>query len=143
MKPNRPACRSCWGNIRRLGWRSGHIAVVSSLTGYVGLPTASGYGATKAALINMCEALEPELEAFGVKMTVINPGFVDTPLTRKNDFPMPFLISTDEAVERIVRGLRAGKFEIAFPLRMSVAIRLLAALPHWARLAVTRRMLPK
>ncbi|WP_423067245.1 SDR family NAD(P)-dependent oxidoreductase [Devosia sp. CN2-171] len=123
--------------------RSGHIAVVSSLTGYVGLPTASGYGATKAALINMCEALEPELEAFGVKMTVINPGFVDTPLTRKNDFPMPFLISTDEAVERIVRGLRAGKFEIAFPLRMSVAIRLLAALPHWARLAVTRRMLPK
>lgn len=122
---------------------SGHIAVVSSLTGYVGLPTASGYGATKAALINMCEALEPELEAEGVKLSVINPGFVDTPLTRKNEFPMPFLISTDDAVERIVRGLEAGRFEIAFPKRMSVAIRLLAALPHWARLAVTRRMLPR
>lgn len=123
--------------------RSGHIAVVSSLTGYVGLPTASGYGATKAALINMCEALEPELEAEGVKISVINPGFVDTPLTRKNDFPMPFLISTEEAVERIVRGLAAGKFEIAFPTRMSLAILVLAALPHWARLAVTRKMLPK
>lgn len=123
--------------------RSGHIAVVSSLTGYVGLPTASAYGATKAALINMCEALEPELEAFGVKLSVITPGFVDTPLTRKNTFPMPFLISTEDAVERIVRGLKAGKFEIAFPRRMSLAIRVLAALPHWARLAVKRRMLPK
>lgn len=123
--------------------RSGHIAVVSSLTGYVGLPTASAYGATKAALINMCQALEPELEAEGVKLSVINPGFVDTPLTRKNEFPMPFLISTDEAVERIVKGLKSGKFEIAFPTRMSVAIRLLAALPNWARLAVTRRMLPR
>ncbi len=123
--------------------RAGHIAVVSSLTGYVGLPTASAYGATKAALINMCEALEPELEAEGVKMTVITPGFVDTPLTRKNDFPMPFLISTEDAVERIVKGLDAGKFEIAFPLRMSLAIRLLAALPHGLRLMATRRMLPK
>lgn len=123
--------------------RAGHIAVVSSLTGYVGLPTASAYGATKAALINMCEALEPELAAEGVKMTVINPGFVDTPLTKKNTFPMPFLISTEDAVERIVKGLDAGKFEIAFPRRMHFAIGVLAALPHWARLAVTKRMLPK
>lgn len=128
--------------LRMIGRRAGHIAVVSSLTGYVGLPTASGYGATKAALINMCQALEPELEREGVKMTVITPGFVDTPLTRKNAFPMPFLISTDEAVKQIVRGLDAGKFEIAFPLRMSLAIRLLALLPHWLRLAVTRRMVP-
>ena len=123
--------------------RGGHIAVVSSLTGYVGLPTASAYGATKAALINMCQALEPELAVEGVKMTVITPGFVDTPLTRKNTFPMPFLISTEDAVERIVRGLEAGKFEIAFPRRMSFAVRLLAALPHGLRLAVTKRMLPK
>lgn len=120
--------------------RAGHIAVVSSLTGYVGLPSAAAYGATKAALINMCEALEPELEAAGVKMSVINPGFVDTPLTKKNDFAMPFLISVEDAGERVMRGLRAGTFEIAFPLRMSLAIRLLAALPHWLRLAITRRM---
>lgn len=122
--------------------RAGHIAVVSSLTGYVGLPTASAYGATKAALINMCEALEPELEAEGVTLSVINPGFVDTPLTRKNPFPMPFLIPVDDAVDRIMAGLNAGKFEIAFPRRMSFAIKLLASLPHWLRLAATRRMLP-
>ena len=120
--------------------RSGHIAVVSSLTGYVGLPSASAYGATKAALINMCEALHPELEAEGVRLSLINPGFVDTPLTRRNDFPMPFLISSDEAVERIMRGLKSGRFEIAFPTRMSLAIRLLALLPHRLRLAVTRSM---
>lgn len=125
---------------RMIERRRGHIAVVSSLTGYVGLPTAAGYGATKAALINMCEALEPELAVHGVKVTVINPGFVDTPLTRKNDFAMPFLISVQDAADRIVRGLNSGKFEIAFPLRMSVAIRLLAALPHPLRLAITRRM---
>ena len=125
---------------RMMSRRAGHIAVVSSLTGYVGLPSAAAYGATKAALINMCQALEPELEAAGVKMSVINPGFVDTPLTRKNDFPMPFLIGVEDAGERVMRGLRSGKFEIAFPLRMSIAIRLLAALPHGLRLAITRRM---
>ena len=125
---------------RMIARRSGHIAVVSSLTGHVGLPSASAYGATKAALINMCEALHPELEAEGVRLSVINPGFVDTPLPRRNDFPMPFLISSDEAVERIVRGLKSGRFEIAFPTRMSLAIRLLALLPYRLRLAVTRPM---
>ena len=125
---------------RMIERQRGHIAVVSSLTGYVGLPTASGYGATKAALINMCQALEPELAVHGVRMTVINPGFVDTPLTRKNDFAMPFLIGVEDAAKRIVRGLASGRFEIAFPLRMSLAIRLLAALPHPLRLAITRRM---
>ncbi len=122
--------------------RAGHIAVVSSLTGYVGLPTASGYGATKAALINMCEALEPELETVGIKISVVNPGFVKTPLTDKNSFPMPFLISSEDAADRIAKGLAAGKFEINFPLRMTLAIKLLAALPHPLRLMLTRRMLP-
>jgi NAD(P)-dependent dehydrogenase (short-subunit alcohol dehydrogenase family) len=125
---------------RMIERQRGHIAVVSSLTGYVGLPTASGYGATKAALINMCQALEPELAVCGVRMTVINPGFVDTPLTRRNDFAMPFLIGVEDAAKRIVRGLGSRRFEIAFPLRMSLAIRLLAALPHPVRLAITRRM---
>lgn len=120
--------------------RGGHIAVVSSLTGYVGLPSASAYGATKAALINMCEALHPELEAEGVRLTLINPGFVDTPLTRRNDFPMPFLMPAEKAVDRIVAGLESGRFEVAFPRRMSFLIRLLALLPHGLRLAVTRRM---
>jgi NADP-dependent 3-hydroxy acid dehydrogenase YdfG len=125
---------------RMIERRAGHIAVVSSLTGYAGLPSASAYGATKAALINMCEALYPELEAESVRLSLINPGFVDTPLTRKNDFPMPFLISSEDAARRILGGLNAGKFEIAFPFRMLLAMRLLSLLPHRFRLAVTRRM---
>lgn len=126
---------------RMVARRSGQIAVMASVSGYTGLPGAAGYGATKAALINMCEALYPELDRGGVRMTVINPGFVDTPLTRKNDFPMPFLISSDEAAGHIVRGLDRGQFEIVFPWKMMVAMRLLRALPHRFRFAVTRRML--
>jgi len=121
--------------------RSGRIAVMASVAGYTGLPGAAGYGATKAALINMCEALYPELERQGVQMTLINPGFVDTPLTRQNDFPMPFLISSEKAAEHILRGLERGQFEIAFPWRMKVAMKLLKALPPSLRFALTRRML--
>jgi short-subunit dehydrogenase len=122
--------------------RSGRIAVVSSVAGYLGLPTAAAYGATKAALINMCEALKPELDQAGVALTLINPGFVDTPLTRRNDFPMPFLISTDEAVDHIMRGLDRGAFEIVFPWRMALAMKLLRSLPYSAFFALTQRMLP-
>lgn len=123
------------------GRRSGHIAVVASVSGYVGLPGAATYGATKAALNVMCEALYPELERSGVKITIINPGFVDTPLTKKNDFPMPFLVSSEEAADTIAKGLAKGKFEIIFPWKMAVAIRLLHALPHSLRFALTRKML--
>jgi len=77
--------------------RSGRILIVSSVAGYVGLPGAAAYGATKAALINMCEALYPELSKNNVLLSVVNPGFVDTPLTKKNDFPMPFMVSEEEA----------------------------------------------
>lgn len=121
--------------------RSGHIAVVASVSGYVGLPGAATYGATKAALNVMCEALYPELKRSGVKITIINPGFVDTPLTKKNDFPMPFLVSSEEAADTIAKGLAKGKFEIIFPWKMAVAIRLLHALPHSLRFALTRKML--
>lgn len=121
--------------------RSGHIAVVASVSGYVGLPGAATYGATKAALNVISEALYPELERSGVKITIINPGFVDTPLTKKNDFPMPFLVSSEEAADTIAKGLAKGKFEIIFPWKMAVAIRLLHALPHSLRFALTRKML--
>ncbi|MCX8570879.1 MULTISPECIES: SDR family NAD(P)-dependent oxidoreductase [Hyphomicrobiales] len=125
---------------RMLARGSGHIAVVSSVAGYVGLPGAAAYGASKAALINMCEALHPDLAARNVRLSLINPGFVDTPLTQKNDFPMPFLISADAAVDHIMAGLISRHFEIAFPWKMALSMKLLAALPAWLRLAVTRRM---
>lgn len=123
--------------------RHGHIAIMASVAGFVGLPTAASYGATKAALNNMAAAFKPDFERYGVTISVINPGFVKTPATDRNNFPMPFLVGVDEAVDAIIKGLEAGRFEIAFPRRMVLSMRLLAALPNWARFAITRRMLPK
>lgn len=120
--------------------RGGRIAVVASLAGYRGLPTASAYGATKAGLINLCEALKPELERRGVALKLINPGFVETPLTARNDFPMPFLIPVEAAVEQIVRGLESSAFETAFPWRFAVLMKLLRLLPDRLFFALTRRM---
>jgi len=125
---------------RFIARRTGRIAVVASVAGYCGLPTAAAYGATKAALINMCEALRPELQRDGVTLQIVCPGFVDTPLTRKNDFPMPFMISADSAAEAIVKGLASERFEIAFPLRMKLAMKFLKFLPYPLFFAVTRRM---
>ncbi len=119
----------------------GHIAVVASVAGYRGLPTAAAYGASKAGVINLCEALKPELERHGVRLTLINPGFVETPLTAKNDFPMPFLIPVDKAVDHILRGLERSAFEIAFPGRFAFLMKLLRILPDRLFFAITRRMI--
>ncbi len=121
----------------------GQIAVIASVAGYIGLPGGGIYGATKSALITLCEALRPQLEREGVVLQVINPGFVDTPMTKTNDFPMPFLIGQDEAAEAILKGLDSKRFEIVFPWKMKVAMKLLAAMPYAISLAITRRMLRK
>ncbi len=119
---------------------SGQIAVVASLAGYRGLPGAAAYGATKAALINMCESLRPDLEQSGVRLSVINPGFVETPLTAKNDFPMPFLMSAQSAARRIAEGLKTGIFEITFPTRFAFLMKLLRILPDRLFFLLSRRM---
>jgi short-subunit dehydrogenase len=123
------------------GW--GRIGVVASAAGYRGLPTASGYGATKAGLINMCEALRPELEPAGVILSCIVPGFVKTTLTDRNPFAMPFLMDVDDAAARIVRGLETRRFEITFPRRFTYLLKLLRLLPYRAFFAVTRRLVAK
>ena len=120
-------------------WR-GHIAVVASAAGYRGLPTSAAYGATKAALINMCEALKPELDRYGVRITVINPGFVKTPLTDRNDFKMPFLITADDAARRIVDGLATGGFEITFPRRFTWGLKIMRCLPYPLFFAMTQQL---
>lgn len=120
--------------------RGGHIAVMASVAGYRGLPGAAAYGASKAALINMCEALRVELEPHDVAVSVICPGFVKTPLTDRNDFPMPFLISAEAAAEHIARGLAAKRFRIAFPPLFATIMRLLRLLPDRAFFAIARRM---
>ena len=121
----------------------GHIAVVSSVAGYRGLPKGAAYGPTKAALINLAESLYANLQLKGVTMTVINPGFVATPMTEPNTFPMPFIVSTDEAVSYIRRGLGSGRFEIVFPGRMAFMMKMLRLLPYriyfWVAGKVSKR----
>jgi short-subunit dehydrogenase len=123
--------------------RAGHIAIVASVAGYCGLPLASAYGASKAALINMCEALKPEMEAAGVTLSVINPGFVRTPLTAKNKFQMPFLIDSDVAARHIYAGMAKGKFEIVFPLAFALILKALRMMPYAVYFAITRKIIPK
>lgn len=108
----------------------GQIAVTASVAGYRGLPLASAYGPTKAALINLCESLQPECAARGVHLQVINPGFVDTPLTEKNAFPMPFMLAPEDAAARLYRGLRSRRFEVTFPKRFTWIMKALRILPY-------------
>lgn len=120
--------------------RAGHIAVVASVAGYRGLPTAAAYGASKAALINMCEAFKPELDRYGVQLTLINPGFVKTPLTDRNDFKMPFLMEVEDAAERIVEGLSTKRFEVTFPKRFTWGMKIARCLPYALYFRITRSM---
>ncbi len=108
----------------------GHIAIVASVAGYRGLPNAAGYGPTKAALINMAEALKLGFAERRIKLQVVCPGFVKTPLTDKNDFPMPFIISPEKAAGIIARGLKSSRFEIVFPWQMFLLMKLLRLLPY-------------
>jgi NAD(P)-dependent dehydrogenase (short-subunit alcohol dehydrogenase family) len=119
--------------------RGGHIAVVSSVAGYRGLPRAAAYGATKAALINMCESLKFDLDRAGVKLQLVDPGFVETPLTARNDFKMPFLMKSDLAAKRFYAGLLSSRFEITFPKRFTWQLKLMRCLPYAAYFAIVRR----
>lgn len=118
----------------------GRIAVVASVAGYRGLPTAAAYGPTKAALINLCESLHTECRRAGIVLQVVNPGFVDTPLTARNPFPMPDLMTADAAAECMWRGLESDRFEIAFPPRFVAALKLARLLPHRLYFALTRKI---
>ena len=109
---------------------SGRIALTASVAGYGGLPTGLVYGATKAALINFAETLYLDLAPKGVAVHVINPGFVKTPLTDKNDFKMPALIPANEAAHAILDGMAAGEFETHFPKRFTRVLKLLNLLPY-------------
>jgi short-subunit dehydrogenase len=108
----------------------GGIGIVASVAGLSGLPQALIYGPTKAALINLCESLYLDLHARGIAVYLINPGFVATPLTAKNDFTMPALISAETAAHEIVRGIERGEFHINFPRRFTNWLRVLRLLPY-------------
>ncbi|CAN5137765.1 SDR family NAD(P)-dependent oxidoreductase [soil metagenome] len=108
----------------------GGIGLVSSVAGYSGLPKALIYGPTKAALINLAESLYLDLRPRGIGVYLINPGFVETPLTAGNAFKMPALISADTAAAEIVRGMESGRFHIHFPRRFTNWLRLARLLPY-------------
>ena len=118
---------------------SGALAFVSSVAGYRGLPKAAAYGPTKAALINFAETLYLDLAPRGLSVYLINPGFVATPMTAANDFAMPALISPQQAADEIIAGFARGSFEIHFPRRFTVWLKLLRLLPYSLYFALVRR----
>jgi short-subunit dehydrogenase len=123
--------------------KSGHIATISSVAGYLGLPQSLAYGASKAALINLCEGIYPELQRHKIDLSVINPGFVKTRLTDQNTFQMPFLISSTEAANIIFHGLEKKSFEIHFPKKFTFILKFLRILPYQIFFFFTKKFLPK
>ena len=109
---------------------SGHISLVGSVAGYRGLPQSLAYGPTKAALINLAETLYLDLHPKGIGVSIINPGFVATPLTAGNEFDMPALLTPEQAAQAIVAGWGKGAFEIHFPKRFTLWLKLLRILPN-------------
>tara|TARA_A100001015_G_scaffold2139_1_gene2907 strand:+ start:5063 stop:5815 length:753 start_codon:yes stop_codon:yes gene_type:complete len=111
--------------------KSGHISIVSSIAGYRGLPNSSGYGPSKAALTNFSESIYFDFKKFGVRVSIVSPGFIKTPLTDKNEFPMPFLKTPDYAAEKIFNGLiNSNAFEVHFPKGLTVTLKFLRILPY-------------
>ena len=121
------------------GGQAGHLSLISSVAGFRGLPKSLAYGPTKAALINLAETLYLDLHDLGIGVSVINPGFVATPLTAGNDFTMPALISPEVAAEAILQGWERGEFDIHFPKRFTRVMKLLRLLPYGLYFPAIRR----
>ena len=120
--------------------QAGHISLVSSVAGYRGLPQSLAYGPTKAALINLAETLYVDLQDSHVGVSLICPGFVETPLTAQNKFSMPGLIKPEQAADAILRGWAKGQFEIHFPKRFTLLMKALALLPPVLYFPVIRKL---
>jgi NAD(P)-dependent dehydrogenase (short-subunit alcohol dehydrogenase family) len=118
---------------------AGHLSLVSSVAGYRGLPKSLAYGPTKAALINLAETLYLDLHPLGLGVSVVNPGFVETPLTAGNDFKMPALITPEEAADEMVRGWERGDFEMHFPKRFTRWMKAMQHLSDGLYFAAIRR----
>ena len=118
----------------------GGLALVSSVAGYGGLPHALVYGPTKAALINLAEALYLDLRPAGVGVYLVNPGYVDTPATASNAYRMPALISAGEAADATLAGIEAGRFEVHYPKRFTRWLKLARLLPYRLYFPLVRRV---
>jgi short-subunit dehydrogenase len=123
--------------------RKGHLSWIASVSGYRGLPKAAAYGPTKAALINLAESLKPELAREGITVSVINPGFVKTPMISQNDFEMPFLMEVEDAGRATIAGLAKGKFEVAYPTPFVAILKFARILPYRFYFALVSRFVLK
>ena len=111
--------------------KGGHISIVSSIAAYRGLPNSSGYGPSKAALTNLTESLYFDFKKYNVKISLISPGFIKTPLTDKNEFQMPFIKSPEFAAEKMFKGLtKSNAFEIHFPKALTIILKIFRVLPY-------------
>ena len=120
--------------------KRGHIAIISSVAGYRGLPNSSGYGPSKAALINLAESLYFDFKRYEVRVSLISPGFIKTPLTDKNKFKMPFIKSSQFAAEKIYNGLVKGNsFEVTFPKELTILMKIFKILPNKIYLYLIRK----
>ena len=123
------------------GKKSGHISIVSSVAGYRGLPNSTGYGASKAALNNLAESLYFDFGRHNVRVSLVSPGFIKTPMTDKNQFRMPFLKTPEFAAEKIYNGLVNGSsFEIDFPKELTLILKLLKILPNRLYLYLIKKL---
>ena len=118
----------------------GHICLVGSVAGYRGLPNSLAYGPTKAALINLAETLYLDLHPRGLGVSIVNPGFVETPLTAGNAFPMPALITPSQAADAMLQGWARGEFELHFPKRFTRWMKALRLLPYRLFFALVSRV---
>jgi NAD(P)-dependent dehydrogenase (short-subunit alcohol dehydrogenase family) len=113
----------------------GHIVLMGSVTGYFGWPTLTGYGATKAALNNMADALRYDFEKMNIRIQIVNPGFVDTPLAARNTHLMPALMPVGKAGARLMKSIRSGGYETTFPWRLTWLLKFMRMWPHAPRFA--------
>ena len=112
--------------------KNGHISIVSSVAGYRGLPAASGYCASKSALTSLAESLYFDFKRHNVRVSLVSPGFIKTPMTDKNKFPMPMIKSPEFAAEKMFTGLtKKNTFEIHFPIAFTMLMKLLKIMPNW------------
>jgi len=114
-----------------VGRDEGHIVITSSLTGFRGLPGSIGYTASKAATMSLAECMYADLRKTGVKVQVVNPGFIKTQLTDKNDFKMPFMMSPEDAAREVFEHMNSDKFKKSFPFAFSLVFRASQFLPDW------------
>jgi len=119
--------------------KSGQIVLCGSVAGYTGLPNGQPYSATKAAITNFAESLYTETPDY-IDVKLISPGFVQTPMTAKNDFKMPMIITPEQAASAIIQGLNKNTFEINFPKKFTLILKLLSILPYRLKLFLTKKM---